>query len=117
MEINPIKTEKDYKRSLKRIEEIWDAKPNSKNGDDLDILITLIERYETEHYPIEAPDPVEAIKFRMEQLGMEQKDLAKIVGANRASEVLGGKRPLSINMIRTLRDELGISADCLVGSI
>ncbi|MDD4531334.1 MAG: transcriptional regulator [Candidatus Pacebacteria bacterium] len=117
MDIKPIKNEKDYETALKRVDELWGSKFGSKNGDELDILITLIEKYETEHYPIEAPDPVEAIKFRMEQLGMEQKDLAKIVGANRASEVLGGKRPLSINMIRTLRDELGISADCLVGSI
>jgi len=117
MNIKPIKTEKDYERALKRIEEIWDAKPNSKDEDELDILVTLVEKYETEHYPIGIPDPVEVIKFRMDQMGMEQKDLAKLIGTNRASEVLSGKRPLSINMIRILRDELGIPADSLVGSI
>jgi HTH-type transcriptional regulator/antitoxin HigA len=117
MNIKPIKTEKDYEMALRRADLIWDAKANSKEEDELDVLVTLIEKYETEHYFIKTPDPVEAIKFRMEQMGMEQKDLAKIVGANRASEVLSGKRPLSINMIRILRDELNISADFLVGSI
>jgi HTH-type transcriptional regulator/antitoxin HigA len=117
MNIKLIKTEKDYEKALKRANALWDARANSKEEDELDILVTLIEKYETEYHPIKAPDPVEAIKFRMEQMGMKQKDLAKIVGANRASEVLSGKRPLSINMIRVLRDELNISADFLVGGI
>ncbi|MFZ3055108.1 MAG: transcriptional regulator [Minisyncoccales bacterium] len=117
MNIKIIKTEKDYEKALKRADEIWDAKPNSKEEDELDILVTLIEKYETEYYPIKAPDPIEAIKFRMEQMGMEQKDLAEIIGANRASEVLSGKRPLSLNMIRILRDELNIPTDSLVGNI
>jgi HTH-type transcriptional regulator/antitoxin HigA len=117
MNIKLIKTKKDYEKSLKRVESLWGARLGSRDGDELDILITLIERYESEHYNIEAPDPIEAIKFRMEQLGMEQKDLAKIVGANRASEILSGKRPLSINIIRILRDELNIPADSLVGSV
>ncbi|MFA5169322.1 MAG: helix-turn-helix domain-containing protein [Candidatus Paceibacterota bacterium] len=117
MNIKPIKTEKDYERALKRVDAIWDAKANSKEEDELDILVTLIEKYETEHYPIEAPDPIEAIKFRMEQMGMEQKDLALLIGPNRASEILSGKRPLSLNIIRILRDELDIPVDSLVGSI
>lgn len=116
MNIKLIKTEKDYERSLKRVEVLWGANVGSKGGDELDILITLIEKYESEYYNIETPDPIDAIKFRMEQLGMEQRDLAKIVGANRASEILSGKRPLSLNMIRVLRDELNIPADSLVGS-
>jgi len=117
MNIKPIKTKKDYEAALKRVDDIWGSKIGSKNGDELDILVTLIEKYEKKHYFIEMPNPIEAIKFRMEQIGMDQKDLAKLIGTNRASEVLSGKRQLSLNMIRILRDELNISANSLVGSL
>ncbi|MFA6376957.1 MAG: transcriptional regulator [Candidatus Paceibacterota bacterium] len=117
MNIKLIKNKKDYKEALKRVEELWDAKFGSKEGDELDVLATLIEKYETHQYEIAAPDPIEAIKFRMEQLGMEQKDLAKIIGANRATEIFNKKRSLSLNMIRILRAELNIPADSLIGSI
>jgi HTH-type transcriptional regulator/antitoxin HigA len=117
MNIKLIKTKKDYEQALKRVESLWDAKPNSREGDELDVLATLIEKYENDNFPIEFPDPVEAIKFRMEQLGIENKDLAKIIGANRTSEVLNEKRPLSIKMIRVLRKELKIPADSLIGNI
>jgi len=117
MNIKVIKNKKEYGKALKRMEELWDAKPKSKDGEELDVLATLIEKYETEQYNIEFPDPIEAIKFRMEQLGIEQNDLAKIIGANRVSEILNKKRPLSINMIRVLREELSIPADSLLGNI
>ena len=117
MNIQLIKNKKDYAENLKRVEELWEAKPGSKEGDELDILTTLIEKYENEFCAIEFPDPIEAIKFRMEQLGIEQKDLAKIIGANRTSEILNEKRPLSIGMIKILRKELKIPADSLIGNI
>jgi HTH-type transcriptional regulator / antitoxin HigA len=115
MNIKPIKNNKDHSEALKRVEELWNAKAGSKDGDELDVLATLIEKYETSQYEIDAPDPIEAIKFRMEQLGMEQKDLAKIIGANRASEMFGKKRSLSLGIIRILRDKLNIPADSLIG--
>lgn len=114
MSIKPIKTKKDYEMALKRVEKLWGAKPNTKQGDELEILSVLIEQYETNNFLVAAPDPVEAIKFRMEQMGMENKDLAKIIGANRASEVLKKKRTLSINLIRTLRTALNIPVDSLI---
>jgi HTH-type transcriptional regulator/antitoxin HigA len=117
MNIKPIKNKKDHNEALMRVEELWDAKVGSKEGDELDVLTTLIEKYETGQYEIVAPDPIEAIKFRMEQLGMGQKDLAKIIGANRASEMLGKKRSLSLGVIRILRDKLNIPADSLIGSV
>jgi len=114
MNIKLIKTKKDYHEALKRVEKLWNALPNSKEGDELDVLATLIEKYEDIYYKVSSPDPVEAIKFRMEQLGMEQKDLAKIIGANRASEMFSKKRSLSLNMIRILRNKLNIPADSLI---
>lgn len=117
MKIQLIKNKKDYEKVLKTVEALWEAKPNSKKSDELDVLITLIEKYENDNFPIDFPDPIEAIKFRMEQLGIKQKDLAKIIGANRVSEILNQKRPLSINMIKILRKELKIPADCLIGNI
>jgi HTH-type transcriptional regulator/antitoxin HigA len=117
MNIKPIKNKNDYTEALKRVEELWDAKAGSKESDELDILATLIEKYEEVNYFISVPDPIEAIKFRMEQLGMEQKDLAKIIGANRVSEVFNKKRSLSLNMIKLLREELNIPADSLLGNI
>ena len=115
MNIKPIKTKKDYQNALKRVEKIWNAKPNSKAGDELDILATLIEHYEENNYPILPPDPIEAIKFRMDQIGLEQKDLAKIIGANRTSEILKRKRNLTLKMIRLLHLNFGIPTDSLIG--
>jgi HTH-type transcriptional regulator/antitoxin HigA len=117
MNITLIKNKKDYEKTLKMVEKLWNAKLNTKEGDELDVLTTLIEKYENEQFPIEFPNPIEAIEFRMDQLGIEQKDLAKIIGANRISEILNKKRPLSINMIRILRKELKIPADSLIGNI
>ena len=116
MNIKPIKTEKDYKNALTQVEELWDAKPNSPGGDILSIIAILIDNYENEHYKIFPPDPIEAIKFKMEQLGLKNKDIAKILGgANRVSEVLNRKRDLTVKMIRGLKEELGIPAESLLG--
>ena len=114
MNIKPIKNNNDYNETLKRIGEIWDAKINTKNGDELDILSTLIEKYEEKKYNILPPDPVEAIKFRMEQMNLKQKDLAKMIGKNRISEILNRKRGLSINMIKILHTNLNIPTDSLL---
>jgi len=116
MNIKPIKTKKNYQETLKRIEQIWDALPGTPESDELDILATLVEKYEEVNYAIATPDPVEAIKFRMEQMGMDKKDLAKIIGANRVSELFSKKRSLSLKMIRSLREKLGIPADSLIGA-
>ncbi|HAM88833.1 MAG: hypothetical protein US83_C0006G0069 [Candidatus Falkowbacteria bacterium GW2011_GWC2_38_22] len=115
MNIKPIKNNKDYKKALARIEKIWDVKGNAQINDELEILSVLIEKYEEEHYTILPPDPIEAIKFRMEQMGLEKKDLAEIIGANRSSEVLHGKRGLTLKMIRDLHSALKIPIDSLVG--
>ncbi len=115
MKIQPIKTEVDYKQALKRLEEIFDAKKGTEEGDELEILSILIENYEKEHYPVDLPDPIEAIKFRMEQLGMKQKDLAEVVGfKSRVSEILNKKRKLTLEMIRNLSKELNIPSDVLI---
>ena len=114
MNIKPIKNSKDYQAALKRIEELWEAKKNTSAGDEIEVLATLVEAYETKKYEILPPNPIEAIKFRLEQMGYSQKDLAKIIGPNRASEILHGKRNLTINMIRILQDKLNISAEVLV---
>lgn len=115
MNIKPIKTERDYQKALKRLEVIFDARPGTKEGDELEILGLLIEKYEDEHYPIEAPDPIEAIKFRMEQMGYQQKDLAEIIGhKGHVSEILNRKRKLSLEMIRLLHDKLNIPLHLLV---
>jgi HTH-type transcriptional regulator/antitoxin HigA len=115
MEWKVIKTEKDYKLALKRLELIFDAKKGSKHGDELELLSLLIDKYEKEKHPIDLPDPIEAIKFRMEQLGYKQKDLAEIMGLkSRVSEVLNRKRKLTLEMIRKLNEVLGISTDVLV---
>lgn len=113
MNIKPIKTAADYRDALKRVDVLMDAEFGTLQGDELDILAILIEKYEEERFPIRAPDPISAIKFRMEQLGMEQADFAKIVGANRASEILHGQRSLSIGLIKTIHKELGIPYECL----
>lgn len=115
MNIKPIKTEQDYKMALQRLEEIFDAKPNSKEGDELEILSILIEKYESKNFPIDMPDPIEAIKFRMDQLGMKQKDLAEAVGFNsRVSEILNKKRKLTIEMVRNLSEKLRIPTEVLI---
>jgi HTH-type transcriptional regulator/antitoxin HigA len=115
MTIKPIKTKKDYQNALERLELIFDSKKGSANGDELEILGILIEKYENEHFPIGFPDPIEAIKFRMEQLGYNQTDLAKIVGLkSRASEILNKKRKLTLEMIRLLHDNLKIPTEVLI---
>ena len=115
MKISPIKSEKDYEKALQRLEEIFDAERGSKHGDELEILSILIEKYEKEKFPIGMPNPIEAIKFRMEQLGMKQKDLVEIVGLkSRVSEILNKKRKLSIDMIRKLSQSLSIPSEVLI---
>ncbi|MFN6088801.1 MAG: type II toxin-antitoxin system HigA family antitoxin [Cyclobacteriaceae bacterium] len=115
MNLKPIKTKKDYQQALDRLELIFDSKKGTNEGDELEILGILIDQYENEHFPIDLPDPIEAIKFRMEQLGYTQTDLAKVVGLkSRASEILSGKRKLSLDMIRQLHDKLNIPTDVLI---
>jgi len=115
MNIKPIKTKKDYKSALLRIEKIFDAKKGSKNGDELTILSILIDNYEAANFPIELPDPVEAIKFRMEQMEIDQNELADIVGLkSRASEILNRKRKLTLSMIRKISSALKIPPEILI---
>ena len=115
MEIAPIRNEKDYQKALKRIEAIFDAKKETKEGDELEILSILIDNYENEHFPIGMPDPIEAIKFRMEQMGMKQKDLAEIIGfTSRVSEIMNKKRKLTLEMIRKLNVTLHIPTEVLI---
>jgi HTH-type transcriptional regulator/antitoxin HigA len=110
-----IKTQVEYKRALKRLEEIFEAKPNTPKGDELELLSLLIDKYEKERYPISMPDPIAAIKFRMEQMGYTQKDLAAILGLkSRASEILNKKRPLTLEMIRNLHTKLNIPTQVLI---
>jgi len=117
MEIKPIKTEKDYDKALERLEVIFDASPNSKEGDEAEILSLLIENYENEYYPIEAPDPIEAIKIRMEEMEFKQKDLVGVIGGkSRVSEILNKKKRLTVDMIRKLEEKLHISASILVNN-
>jgi len=115
MKIKPIKTKKDYEQALARLEVIFDSKKGTEKGDELEILGILIDNYENEKFPIDFPDPVEAIKFRMEQLGYNQTDLANVVGLkSRASEILNRKRKLSLEMIRQLHDRLNIPTEVLI---
>jgi HTH-type transcriptional regulator/antitoxin HigA len=115
MKISPIRNEKDYQNALERLELIFDAKKNTEQGDELEILSILIDRYENENFPIGMPDPIEAIKFRMEQMGMKQKDLAEVVGfKSRVSEILSKKRKLTLDMIRKLNTTLHIPTEVLV---
>jgi HTH-type transcriptional regulator/antitoxin HigA len=117
MDIRPIKTELDYKNALRRIEELMDAEPDTDAGAELDVLATLVDAYEYNHFPITAPDPVEAILFRMEQMGIDRKALEPILGGrSRVSEVLNRKRGLSITQIRKLHDDLHIPYDNLIGA-
>lgn len=114
-EVKPIRTNKDHERAMKEVESLWGAKSGTPKGDRLDVLATLIDAWEAAHYPMDPPDPIEAIKFRMEQLGLTRKDLEGIIGTRaRIAEVLSGKRELSIAMIRRLNEQLGIPADVLI---
>ena len=115
MEIKVIKTEKEYKQALKRLEVIFDSEPGTPEGDELELLSLLIDNYEKVHHPIDLPDPIEAIKFRMEQLNYKPKDLANVIGLrSRVTEVLNKKRKLSLNMIRKINQSMHISTDVLV---
>ena len=115
MKIAPIRNNRDYQNALKRLEEIFDSKKGTEQGDELEILSILIEKYENERFPIDLPDPIEAIKFRMEQMGMKPKDLAEVVGyKSRVSEILNKKRKLSLSMIRKLNETLMIPTEVLV---
>ncbi|RPD49042.1 helix-turn-helix domain-containing protein [Paracnuella aquatica] len=117
MTVKPIKTKKDYQAAMSRLEAIFDAQPGTPEGDELEVLGILIDKYEQEHYPIAYPDPIEAIKFRMEQLGYNQSDLAKVVGLkSRASEILNKKRKLTLEMIRQIHQTLGIPTNVLIQS-
>jgi HTH-type transcriptional regulator/antitoxin HigA len=114
-EVRPIRTKRDYESALKEVERLWGAKAGTSEGDRLDVLATLVDAYEAEHYPMDPPDPVEAIKFRMEQQGLTRRDLEEIIGTRtRIAEVLNRKRGLSIAMTRRLHERLGISADVLI---
>jgi HTH-type transcriptional regulator / antitoxin HigA len=113
--VKPIRTEADYEAALAEVERLWGAKAGTPKGDRLDVLATLIDAYENEHYPMDPPDPIQAIKFRMDQQGLSRKDLEGIIGTRtRIAEVLNGRRGLSINMIRRLNQKLGIPADILI---
>jgi HTH-type transcriptional regulator/antitoxin HigA len=115
MNIRLIKTEQDYNEAMNRLEEIFDASPGTAEGDELEVLSFLIDAYEKENFPIEAPDPIEAVKFRMEQLGMKQKDLADVLGfKSRVSEILNRKRKLTLEMIRKLHKALNIPTKVLI---
>jgi HTH-type transcriptional regulator/antitoxin HigA len=115
MDIKPIRDEAGYEGALRRVEELWDSPEGSAGSDELDILTTLIEAYEHEHYPIDLPNPVEAIKFRLEQKGKDTRALIGVIGQRtRVYEVMRGKRPLSLNMIRRLHEKLDIPAEVLI---
>lgn len=115
MNIKPIKTKKDHVNALKRIEQLMGAKANSPEGDELDVLVTLVEAFEAKHYAIDAPDPIAAIRHRMEDLGMERKDLEPLLGSkSRVSEVLNRKRKLTMEMVRALHAKMNLPAETLI---
>ncbi|EHR04194.1 helix-turn-helix domain-containing protein [Bradyrhizobium sp. WSM471] len=115
MEIAPIKSNRDYRRVLKEIETLMSARRNTPEGDRLDVLVTLVEAWERKHYRLDLPDPVEAIKYHMEQSGLQPKDLIPFIGSrNRVHEVLNGRRELTLSMIRRLHEGLGIPAESLI---
>jgi HTH-type transcriptional regulator/antitoxin HigA len=116
MDIHPIRNERDHARALKRVEKLWGARPGSAAAEELEVLATLIDVYEAKHHPIDPPDPIDALVFRMEQMGLSRADLVPIIGSrSRVSEVLNRRRELTIAMIARIRDKLGISADTLIG--
>ena len=115
MKLKPIRNDRELNRALKRIDELWGAKPNTQRGDELDVLMLLVEKYEDEHYAIPASDPIEAIKFLMEQNSLLRKDLEPYIGpSGRVSEVLNKKRSLTLGMIKKLHKGLKIPYDCLI---
>ena len=115
MNIKPVRTKADHRVALKEIESLMNARANTPEGERLDVLVTLVEAYERKHFPMDMPDPVEAIKFVMEQRGLTVKDLESMIGrANRIYEVLNHKRPLTLKMIWRLHQGLGIPAECLI---
>ncbi len=115
MDVAPIKTKRDHRRALKEIEGLMDAKRGTPAGDRLDVLVTLVEAWEAKHYPVDLPDPVEAIKYHMEQQGLEPRDLVPYIGSrNRVYEVLNRKRPLTLKMVWRLHTGLGIPAESLI---
>jgi HTH-type transcriptional regulator/antitoxin HigA len=115
MEIKPVRTKADHKAALKEIESLMGARRNTREGERLDVLVTLVEAYELKHFPLELPDPIEAIKFAMDQQSLSVKDLDPMLGrSNRVYEVLNRKRPLTLKMIWRLHRELGIPAECLI---
>ena len=117
MDIHPIRNARDHAQALRKIEHLWGARPGTRNADELEVLVTLVDAYEGKRYPIDSPDPIEAILFRLEQMGLDRSDLVGVIGTRaRVSEVLNRRRPLTIAMIAKLRDKLGISADVLIGS-
>ena len=114
--LKPVKTKADYKRALKTIDELWSAKPNTPEGNALEVVTILVEAYEKEHYPIAPPSPIEAIRFRMEQGGLRRVDLAPFLGGrNRVTEILNGRRRLTVKMIKQLYEGLGIPPESLLG--
>lgn len=116
-DVKPIRREADYEGALAEVERLWGAKSGTPRGDRLDVLATLIDAWESEHHPMDPPDPIEAIKFRMEQQNLTRKDLEGILGTRtRVAEVLNRRRGLSINMIRRLHKKLGIPAEVLIRS-
>lgn len=115
MEISPVKTESDYEAALEEIDRLWGSPEGTEEGDRLDILLVLVENYESKHYPIDPPDPIEAIKFRMDQMNLTRKDLEPLIGSRgRVSEVFNRRRPLSLPMIRRLHSQLHIPLESLV---
>src|SRR6266436_1951073 len=115
MDIAPVKSRRDYRRVLREIEELMNAKRNSPEGDRLDVLVTLVEAWERRHYPLDLPDPVEAIKYHMDQNGLAPRDLVPFIGSrNRVHEVLNRRRPLTLKMIQRLHTGLGIPAESLI---
>jgi HTH-type transcriptional regulator / antitoxin HigA len=115
MKMKVIKTEEEYNLALKRLEEVFDAVEGTPEGDDAELLAVLVEKYEDEHYPIKSPDPIEAIKFRMEQMNMDKKDLAKIIGyKSRVSEIFTKKRKLNLKMIRRIHHKMKIPYESLI---
>ena len=116
MDIQPIRNQRDHAKALQEVERLWGARPRTPEADKLEILVTLIDAYEAKHHPIDPPDPIDAIRFRMEQMGLTRNDLIDVIGSRaRVSEVLNRRRPLTVAMIVRLREKLGISADVLIG--
>ena len=115
MDVHPIRNDRDHKRALRQIEKLWGARAGTPDADKLEVWVTLVDAYEEKHHPVDPPDPIDAILFRLEQEGKTRADLEKIIGSRaRVSEVLNRRRPLTIRMITRLRTEFGISADVLI---